>query len=90
MFTDAQNSNIKKLVPDETWDTKDIMTVAEVAKLLRVHRSTVTRYAMSGEIVSYKIGSRRLFRAADVWAFFDNKRVCTRRSDGEMESCYSI
>ena len=50
-----------------------ILTVQEVADLLRVHRSTVSRYAMSGELRSHRIGSRRLFREADVWAFFDNQ-----------------
>lgn len=52
-----------------------IMTVAEVAAFLRVHRSTVTRYAMSGELPSHRIGNRRLFKASDVRVFFDNKRV---------------
>lgn len=42
------------------------MTVGEVAEMLRLHRSTVSRYAMSGELVSHKIGSRRLFKASDV------------------------
>jgi excisionase family DNA binding protein len=50
-----------------------ILTIQEVADLLRVHRSTVSRYAMSGEIRSYMIGNRRLFKAEDVWAFFENQ-----------------
>ena len=50
-----------------------ILTVEEVAEILRVHRSTVTRYAMSGELRSYVIGSRRLFKDTDVWAFFENR-----------------
>jgi excisionase family DNA binding protein len=50
-----------------------IMTVKEVADLLRVHRSTVSRYAKSGELKSYLIGSRRLFKEKDVWAFFDKQ-----------------
>lgn len=50
-----------------------ILTVQEVANLLRVHRSTVSRYAMSGELRSYVIGNRRLFKETDVRAFFDNR-----------------
>jgi len=50
-----------------------ILTVDEVASYLRVHRSTVSRYANSGELKSYTIGSRRLFRFSDVNLFFDNQ-----------------
>jgi len=49
-----------------------ILTVAEVAIILRVHRTTVSRYAMSGELKSYMLGKRRLFRKEDVWLFFEN------------------
>ena len=50
-----------------------ILTIQEVADRLRVHRSTVTRYAQSGELKSYQIGNRRLFKETDVWAFFENQ-----------------
>ncbi len=56
-------------------DQDRILTVDEVSKLLRVHRSTITRYAMAGELKSYTIGSRRLFRESDVWSFFDNREA---------------
>ena len=55
-----------------TQDIK-ILTVQEVADILRVHRSTVSRYAMSGELKSYVIGNRRLFKEDDVWLFFENQ-----------------
>ena len=58
--------------PVNNQDTK-ILTVQEVADILRVHRSTVTRYAMSGEIKSHLIGNRRLFKDSDVWSFFENQ-----------------
>jgi excisionase family DNA binding protein len=51
----------------------ELFTVDEVAQWLRVHRTTVTRYAKSGELKSYKIGSRRLFKSNDVVEFFENK-----------------
>lgn len=51
----------------------EILTIQEVAKLLRIHRSTVSRYAKAGELKSYLIGSRRLFKSKDVLAFFENQ-----------------
>jgi len=50
-----------------------ILTVQEVADLLRVHRSTISRYAKSGELKSYLVGNRRLFKEEDVWSFFENQ-----------------
>lgn len=50
-----------------------ILTVSEVAELLRVHRTTVSRYAQSGELRSYQIGTRRLFKESDVWSFFEKQ-----------------
>jgi excisionase family DNA binding protein len=50
-----------------------ILTIDEVAKLLRIHRTTVSRYSKSGELKSYLIGSRRLFKEIEVLSFFDNR-----------------
>jgi excisionase family DNA binding protein len=58
--------------PEKKQDIK-ILTVQEVADILRVHRSTVSRYAMSGELKSYHVGNRRLFKDSDVWAFFEKQ-----------------
>ena len=60
-------------MPPETNQNIKIMTVQEVARLLRVHRSTISRYAKSGELKSHLIGNRRLFKESDVWAFFENQ-----------------
>jgi excisionase family DNA binding protein len=64
----------------------NILTIQEVSKLLRVHRTTVSRYAMSGELKSYVIGNRRLFKENDVWVFFENRialeYVSERRKHG--------
>ena len=51
-----------------------VLTIQEVADILRVHRSTVSRYAKSGKLKSYLIGNRRLFKDDDVWMFFENQR----------------
>jgi excisionase family DNA binding protein len=59
--------------PNAKDQAKRILTIQEVADFLRVHRSTVYRYAKSGELRSYTLGNRRLFREDEVWAFFDNR-----------------
>jgi excisionase family DNA binding protein len=51
----------------------NILTVQEVADLLRVHRATVSRLAMAGELKSHLIGNRRLFKEEDVLMFFENQ-----------------
>ena len=62
-------------MPEIANQTSKILTIQEVADTLRVHRSTVSRYAQSGELKSYLIGSRRLFKESDVWSFFENQAV---------------
>jgi excisionase family DNA binding protein len=52
---------------------KKILTIDEVANHLRVHRSTISRYAKVGKLKSYRIGNRRLFKESDVWEFFDKQ-----------------
>jgi excisionase family DNA binding protein len=52
-----------------------ILTVDEVAEMLRVHRSTVSRCAKSGELESYLIGTRRLFKESDVLSFFEKQKA---------------
>jgi len=53
--------------------TTRVLTVQEVAELLRVHRSTISRFAKSGKLRSYLVGNRRLFKSSDVWALFENQ-----------------
>jgi len=62
------------VIPNKKPDIK-ILTIQEVADIFRVHRSTVSRYALSGELRSYLIGNRRLFKEEDVWAFFEKQRA---------------
>jgi excisionase family DNA binding protein len=70
------------MITDDHQNIK-ILTVQEVADILRIHRTTVTRYAMSGELRSYVVGNRRLFKDSDVWAFFENRadRNCVARKE---------
>jgi len=60
-------------IPDYQNQQPRILTIQEVAKLLRVHRSTISRYAQAGILKSYVLGNRRLFKDSDVWSFFDNQ-----------------
>jgi len=55
-------------------DLHEYLTVAEVATLLRVHRTTVWRWIACGELPAYRVGRRALrIRRADLEAFL--KRV---------------
>jgi excisionase family DNA binding protein len=45
------------------------MTVADVAKYLRVHRITIYRLASRGKLPSFKIGRVRRFHRSDVTEF---------------------
>jgi len=62
-------------MPENINQIPKVLTVQEVAARLRVHRSTVSRYAQSGELRSYMLGNRRLFKESDVWSFFENQAV---------------
>jgi len=68
-----QDTTFGKLTPHTPDTPFQILTAAEVAQRLRVHRSTVSRLAMSGELKSYLIGNRRLFKSCDVGEFFENQ-----------------
>ncbi len=77
MTNDADYSNMPDHKPDR------ILTIQEVADILRVHRSTVSRLAISGELKSHMIGNRRLFKESEVWEFFENKISVESRVDLE-------
>ncbi len=52
----------------------NLLTAKEISNLSRVHQSTIYRLAKSGELKSYLIGGRRLFKEDDFWEFFENQR----------------
>ena len=71
-----KNGNGNDLLRKEEFETNGlikIMTRDEVAEFLRIHPSTVTRYAKSGKLKSFKLGSRRLFKYDDILSFFENQ-----------------
>lgn len=76
MTTEVDTTHTKTVgITDQEKQTPNIniLTLKEVAGLLRVNQSTVCRYAKSGVLKSYRIGNRRLFKATDVWSFFENQ-----------------
>ena len=52
-----------------------MLTVADVAHLLRVHVNTVRRWSNQGGLKAYRIGSRgdRRFRREDVTSFLSGR-----------------
>ena len=75
LFNKIPNVDNRRDVDSMRGDSQSIriLTIQEVSDLLRVHRTTVYRYAQSGELKSYLVGNRRLFKESDVWAFFENQ-----------------
>ena len=60
----------------------EILTLPEVAQLLKVAQKTVYTMAQKGELPAFKVGGQWRFRRADLDAWIDSK---TRRSDGNHE-----
>lgn len=63
-------------MPDE------ILTLPEVAQLLRIAEKTVYTMAQKGELPAFKVGVQWRFRRTDLNAWIDAK---TRRSDVKHE-----
>jgi len=49
-----------------------LLTLAEVAEILRLHPRTVRQYVRRGELPGRLIGGRWRFRRQDLGAFFDS------------------
>lgn len=50
-----------------------LYTVDETARMLRVHRSTVSRLIKAGDLRHVSVGSRKLVRRQDLLAFIDRQ-----------------
>jgi excisionase family DNA binding protein len=61
----------------------EILTVQEVATLLKIADKTVYTMPQKGELPAFKVGGQWRFRRTDLDAWIDAK---TRRAAGEEES----
>jgi excisionase family DNA binding protein len=52
-----------------------IVTVEEAAEFLRVHRTTVSRLMNGGQIKFFEVGTRKMIRDVDLYAFIDKQIV---------------
>lgn len=50
------------------------LTVKQVAEMLGVHELTVRRRCYTGEIPSFKVGARRLFKRSAIEALMNGQR----------------
>lgn len=50
-----------------------LLTIQEVAAILRVHRATVSRMLDAGELPHVLVRSRKLVRLSDLRRFIDNQ-----------------
>ena len=60
-----------------------ILTINEVAKLLRIHRSTVSRQMKTGALGYIQIGSRKMVLKKDLLSFIENRRSLAANSPKE-------
>jgi len=61
----------------------EILTLPEVAQLLKVAEKTVYSMAQKGDMPAFKVGGQWRFRRTDLDEWIDQK---TRRAAGEEES----
>ena len=52
-----------------------LLTVGEVAQLMRVSNMTVYRLIKSGQLSAIRVGKNFRIRRKDVWRYFDERAV---------------
>lgn len=67
------------------YDDLKLLTMDEVAEILRVHRATVSRLLASGALSRIEVGSRKLVRESDLRAFIESQ-IAKNRSATANES----
>ena len=67
---------------NESFDT--LLTVSEVAHLLRVHPSTIRRWEQEGQLKSYRLGRKSSirFKKADISSFVNSASKKTLSGGG--------
>ena len=58
-----------------TKEQTDLLTVDETIRALRLGRTRVNEILRSGDLVSYKLGRRRLIRREDIEVWLERHKV---------------
>jgi excisionase family DNA binding protein len=87
---DRQLGNIERLLSQKsessaTEQPDQLLTVQQVAKILRLSVSTVYRKIISGELVSVKICGRKYVRLTDLIIYIRSEK-CAKRSKVKQKS----
>lgn len=69
---------------EEKEKTTGFLTAAEVARILRVDVSSVTRWAREGFLRSFRIGRQLRFKEPDVNDFIYSNNVSARGKNGKQ------
>lgn len=71
---------------NNTHKQNKLLTLQEVADILRINRSSVSRLLRGGDLAYIPIGGRKLVELLDLQLFIDNRKVNTYETaarDGE-------
>lgn len=54
-------------------------TIKEISEMLGISRMTIIRKMQQGEIISYKIGKRRLFKKEEIDHWIESQRQAIKK-----------
>jgi len=58
----------------------NLLTIAETARFLRVHRATISRLIGTGALPHIAVGSRKLILETDLLTFIENRKSLAANS----------
>lgn len=58
-------------------EIQNLLTLQEVANILRINRSSVSRLLKSGDLPYIPVGGRKLVERSDLRLFLENRKVNT-------------
>ncbi len=61
--------------------TDEILTLPEVARLLKVAEKTVYTLAQKGQLPAFKVGGQWRFKRADIDAWIERQKAAQRSED---------
>ncbi len=66
-------------------NTKEVLTLREVAEYLGVHTSTIYKYAQQGKIPAFKIGSDWRFKKTHIDQWIEEQTTTTLRITNKIQ-----